>query len=367
MSNSNFFIHFGCWNNGGCPKDNGLTKVLDNIHSLTLKPEFLSICGDNYYPTVEEIEVVGKTKKKKKKYFNIDNLISGFGCLPNDIPIYMTYGNHDYETNLYINNSTVENDCTITRNEINIVDNEFHNIKLKLFQSVPFLTNTLLLFIDTTIFDEEDAEEYLKCFKEINEQYTSIDFIRQEQIKFIETFVTSVQTNMSINNIIIVGHHPLAQFKYKNEQMNYFILSSEFNNLLFDKIYTPLSERHINYYYLCADLHQYQPGNIIINGNMHIKQYIVGTAGAKKDKLMRDQLLEGPQIISNIEYFMDESDKLTSSDENGYLICANNGTNLEFEFVKVTSTGGKRKTKKRKRRNNKTKKIKTKHKKYSRH
>ena len=344
--NNNYFIHFGCWNNGGCPKENDLTKVLNAINKLTTKPDFLTVCGDNYYPTVV------KTNKDKKKYLKNEDLQSGFQCLPNDIPIYMTYGNHDFETGLFINENDRENNCTLTKDEIFMVSNEFSNINLKLFQSISFNDNTLILLIDTTIYDEDSIDEYINCYSQVDAKYSSIDVIKNEQLKFIEMFANKVKTNNNVKNVIIVGHHPLAQFKMKKDSLMFYVLSNELNDLLYNTLF--LEERNLNYYYLCADLHQYQSGTVTIN-NMTIKQYIVGTAGAKKDSLNKDLLFTTPQSLDNLQYFMDETDRESSSNKNGYLKCQHNGVNMLFEFIEVNTVRGGRKTKRRIRRRKITK------------
>lgn len=363
MSNesSKYFIHFGCWNNGGCPNNNDLTKVLDKINSLEFKPQFLSICGDNYYPTVEIIKTEGK-KDIKKKYFKMDNLVSGFNCLPKDIEIFMTYGNHDFETNLFINDLEREDQCTLTKTEINIVNETFKNIHLKLFQSTELDQSTKILFLDTTLYDDSDIHENAQCYKIIDQKYESIDTAKNEQLQFIRDFVSSIDDK--VKNIIIVGHHPLTQYKIKKDKMTHITLNQVFNDILYNEIYVKLIEKEkekpINYYYLCADLHQYQSGNIIINGNMRLKQYIVGTAGAKKDKLIKESLFQTSQIDGNIQYDMDKDDVANSTDKNGFLNCFLEGENMKFEFTIVDNPpiGGKRKTKRRRdKKHRKTKKL----------
>jgi hypothetical protein len=360
MSNQNYFIHFGCWNNGGCPKDNDLTKVLNKINSLTDKPEFLSICGDNYYPTVEKIKGEGKQDLKKKR-LQMDNLLSGFNCLPKDIEIFMTYGNHDFETNLFINDTEREDQCTLTKSEISIVNETFQNIHLKLFQSTQIGNNTKILFLDTTLYDDSDIEESAQCYKIIDEKYVSIDIAKNDQLEFIRNFVNN-DIDENVKNIIIIGHHPLAQYKIKKEKMKFIIVNPVFNDILYNEIFTPLKNKDINYFYLCADLHQYQSGNIVINGDMRLKQYIVGTAGAKKDEVNKDMYFKEPQSESNIQYFMDESDIETSTDKSGYLNCILDGDIMRFEFKSVdndlnTSIGGKRRTRRLRQRGRKMRKT----------
>lgn len=351
---ADYFIHFGCWNKGICPGNNDLTRVLERIRSLTEKPQFLSICGDNYYP------LKLKDKESKKKFLLMDELLSGFRCLPSDIPIYMTYGNHDFETNLYIND-VLEQSCTLTKTEIDIVNNEFQNIHLRLFQSTLFGTNTKLLFLDTTIYDDEDIAEYEQCYKEVNIKYNSSNDVKQDQLEFIRSFVDSLDS--SITNLIIVGHHPIAQYKYKKEQIFFLTLNIDFNDLLFTTIYSPLKEKgiNLNYFYLCADLHHYQTGNIVINDEMRIKQYIVGTGGAEKDEIHKELIPREPSTLANLQYSMNDEDLAKSDTKNGFLKCSSNGPELVFEFVEVGpigAVGGKRKTKRRRKVNKKTRKNK---------
>lgn len=58
------FIHFGCWNQGGCSIDgtNPLSRVMkklrDYVKSKRNHAQFITIAGDNYYPLRE-----GKKKK----------------------------------------------------------------------------------------------------------------------------------------------------------------------------------------------------------------------------------------------------------------------------------------------------------------
>jgi hypothetical protein len=347
---SHYFIHFGCWNKGRCPENNDLTRVLSKINSLTEKPQFLSICGDNYYPF----------KEAKKKYLILEELLSGFKCLPSDIPIYMTYGNHDFETNLYIND-VLEQSCTLTKTEIDIVNQEFQNIHLRLFQSTFFGANTKLLFLDTTIYNDNDIAEYEQCYKEVDGKYNSSNDVKQDQLEFIRSFVDSIDS--SITNLIIIGHHPIANYKYKKEKMFFLTLNSDFNDILFNIIYSPLKEKgiNLNYFYLCADLHQYQPGNIVINDEMRIKQYIVGTGGAEKDQIIKALIPREPSTLGNLQYSMNDEDLAKSDMKNGFLKCTANGPELVFEFVEVTldvGVGGKRKTKKRRKVNKKTRKNK---------
>lgn len=150
---------------------------------------------------------------------------------------------------------------------------------------------------------------------------------------------------------------------------------------------------NINYYYLCADLHQYQIGNIVISPRdttsidekMIIKQYTVGTGGADQDpfpfkkphdirEIKRSNILFTSNGINyDVEYLMTPEELELSGSMYGFLQCSSgeDDTKLSFKFIDVdgdryvennpregllllsNKTGGKR---------NKTKKI---HKKYN--
>jgi hypothetical protein len=196
----------------------------------------------------------------------------------------------------------------------------------------------------------DEIGDYIACYSIAVGSNVTIEDIKNAQLEFIRNFVSLIQNNPNITNIIIVGHHPLAQYKMKKDKLRFMILNPELNEMIYRNIFKELNP-NIRYYYLCADLHQYQSGNIIINGDMSIKQYIVGTAGAQKDDINIDLLvgMEQPQIRENIQYLMDSRDMETITNDNGYLICNTNDSMLEFEFVRVSSIGGRRRKSRRKR------------------
>ena len=361
-----YFIHFGCWNNENCYKNNALSKVVNKISKLADKSnlKFLSVCGDNYYPPKEKTKDGGK----KKSYIKA-NLISGFQCLRNSvskkIPIYMTYGNHDFEMDSNFEN--IDDNCTITNDQIKF--SKLYNIKLELWQQADFNTNTKLIFIDTSIYDNNKICEYIKCYKSVKDIHKSIDIIRNQQNDFIRNVVKNIKQNLNINNIIIAGHHPLAYLKIKDKskdkikdkskykskdttkdttkELKFEILNTELNNLLFNDIYLQLKHiSNMNYYYLCADLHQYQSGNIEITNSinddsMNIKQYIVGTGGAKLDPYYSTLITDNEEYKKqNIKYKMNKDDIINSCSEYGFLKCIENiDNNIIFEFIKTDTIG----------------------------
>ena len=128
--------------------------------------------------------------------------------------------------------------------------------------------------------------------------------------------------------------------------------------------------REFNYYYLCADLHQYQVGTVGLTNKtddkiFNIKQFIVGTGGASIDPYDPDEIgayialgntgYETEDFHAN--YDMTPDNLRESTAQNGFLICSQMGRDLNFQFLPTPPSGGKRKTKKN-RKNRKTKKLK---------
>ena len=142
---------------------------------------------------------------------------------------------------------------------------------------------------------------------------------------------------------------------------------------------------NVKYYYICADLHNYQIGTVTIEStiggeNMTINQYIVGTGGTDLDT---DPLLDVAPFpvvpfvsgTNRVHYSMtDEEKHICKGVKYGFLECICNNDKLSFIFNQVDGnplierafmggtivTSKKKRTKKKKKR---TKKKRTKKKK----
>lgn len=314
-------------------------------------------------------------------------MLSGFMSLPKDIPIHVIMGNHDYEKKLQeklsddtINN--INNDCKILENQYNLKTNtEYDNIEILFNKYIDFTHNTKILMIDTTIYDDsltEDVDCYLKHpqfsskFDDAIALQTKIETVRNEQSNFVknqlftysdeEIYESKLKTG---DNLIIIGHHPISCFKYKNKKIKLITGGNKFIDLLYNNIHKKLKNKsiNVNYYYLCADLHQYQIGNIAIESSiddpedrMFIKQYIVGTGGAHLDPYYPDEIKKKPldNILIplpdgnlNLYYFMNKEGINLSESTNGILECklnqnkpssvAPSNDNLIFEFIKFNN------------------------------
>ena len=357
--NMNNFIHFGCWNNlnKGClvKVTNLLKDRLKDIDKQ--KIDFLTIAGDNYYP---KKEVDGK----KKKIIIPGLLEKGFGYLPTEIPIYMVLGNHDLETNTGGNNFVIEekvfeppveekkNDCSIIKYE-QISKNINGNIEYNLFKEFMLENGTLIIMIDTSMYSV-DADKYLPCYKyflqSILSEYT-VEKLREYQQGLI---INTIKKYKDVNNLILIGHHPIIGLKNKSGEDTRINDIIEFDNVL-KEIYSILMD-NVNYYYLCADVHLYQEGNIVIKiddtQTMNINQYIVGTGGTDLDNC---------PIKSPSEIKIDDDDRLITytitrcEKKCGFLECITTDSGLEMLFSGVQLKGGKRISKRKTRKNKKSK------------
>lgn len=373
------FLHFGCWNKGRSyfrtgetDQASNLTNVMRKLNEVSdsIKPEFIVVAGDNYYP--DKINIKDDNDNTKKiKILDEDNLKSGFDSLPKTVEVDVIMGNHDYETNLYTNleQNNIETECKILKIEYEFEKKKTNNIDVVIHKSRKFNDDTLILMIDTTIYDDNYVQDIVNCykvhpeFKHLNTNTDlTIDYVRNYQSDFIKNNIRQHISNLK--NLIIIGHHPITGFKLiKNRSSLIDSPGLPFIKMLYDDIFEISKENNINYYYLCADLHRYQVGNISIypdgeqssSNKMLIKQYIVGTGGADLDQnpfteydlkldekksslqfpLKPDNQVNDDNKIYNIEYLMTNEELNIPGTRYGFLQCDNDGTNLIFKFIDV--------------------------------
>lgn len=357
------FIHFGCWNNLNKVANDGLKNVsvaLNNTigNNSNNEYDFLSICGDNYYPNKQK----DKTTGVKTKSINTKLLTDGFDLLPTSIKIIMTLGNHDLET---IDDN---NKCQILKDEMEKVKtlNNIEYVFCKCFIN----NNSLFIMIDSSLYldDAGEVNEYIPCYNEFlgtgATGAANADALKNQQYNIISSYLENNKTEIeSIKNVFVFGHHPIVQLKNKKNKDN--VNSSLVNimdELFVDNIIDPINKivNNISYYYLCADLHYYQYGNLTYKDKYTITQYIVGTGGAELDDPMTTHNGSFTYDNGNIKYNIIGNERT-----HGFLKCLIENNNVQFDFVPVeggtgqataaTTIGGKRKRKRRR-----TKKIKRK-------
>ena len=341
MTENKYFIQFGCWNQGLCDIDAGINPVsrvmrkLREVLNEEKKPEFICVAGDNYYP--EKIS-------KKQHIIKPDNLISGFNCLPPDIEIDMIMGNHDLATNYdedhkthYINNDTdIEpiNSCFILEQEKTQSSNK--NINLVLHKS-RLINKTLILMIDTTMYDDSDVNDILSCYSTLLNTRPNIQTVEELRDIQLEFVLQAIRENIdNFENVVIIGHHPIVGMKFKKDDQKNKIFQPlpVFIDLL-RQIYLELIESSVKYYYLCADTHLYQQGSVKIvvdsEKNMNIEQYIVGTGGTDLDNNIMDNAFDNNKIDPRLRvtYKINESKEIY-----GFLKCTI-GDEVTYEFIEA--------------------------------
>lgn len=389
------FFQFGCWNQLKEKKSicdnrnptNPLSRVMKTLAEKTIEtaPDFIIISGDNYYSEKPEAVV-------KKKIIHQDQLISGLQCLPKDIEINMILGNHDLETqtkkgNLFISaadnvsaadagEKKEDGNCFILQSEL---ANLLPNIKYDFFISkYDEISQTLILMLDTSMYDTDDNMSMLPCYQYIinGRKYSIAELIEEQRKRVIEEI-----NKYKFNKLIISGHHPIYSYKlkYTSEKKKYEVVEGFplFIELLIE-INRIINNPGMNYYYLCADLHLYQQGKVILDdGKMVINQYVTGTGGTELDPNPFDPKYadakgrmhnEGGLVaMMDKEKYIMTADDIRESNEKydyGFLqveIIGGGGEEPRFNFIKAqeAQASGGRKTNKKRKTNNKKKKRKT--------
>ena len=362
---NNKFIHFGCWNKGFCQtKDNlSLNPISRVMHKLqNHQPvDFIAIAGDNFYPEKKQI-----LNKGKIKIIHPTDMSSGFECLPHNVPIYMILGNHDLETNTYTQSIFIENEqtpeeigsCFMLKEEVKLSEKHDLPIEFVLNKSIVF-ERTLILMLDTSMYDCEKDDEtingFLPCYQTLlhNPNLTKAELYQLQQDFVLNALIQNQNENQHIKNLVIIGHHPITGYKFKKNKVNLIEPFPSFVQLL-SFIHSNNSNKETVYYYLCADLHLYQIGNVVITNNnnndnnvtdeMLIHQYIVGTGGADLDEHpyfdnYDDKNYPTLQNSENysVQYTMNTDQVEHSLSAYGFLECIESEKNglLQFQFYNV--------------------------------
>lgn len=316
------FIHFGCWNNGQCSLEgtNGISLTMRKLNSYIQEKtiDFITVAGDNYYPPKGELG----------KKFIIEDFYSGFNCLPKTIKKYLIFGNHDIE-DVVIDDSELPVKCKILDEQIKIAE---ENNTVEIFNDVLFkvINNTLIIMLDTNLYDRKIINTPINetCYSKLfNGLINKSGLTLGDLIGYQNCFVKDVlQSNSKVNNIILIGHHPIYSIKNKKGTKNVFKLSKfidflkNISSLLIGK----------NIYYLCADTHIYQEGLIKILPDLEIKQYVVGTGGAEQDEIytLDNTIIENGLLVY---------EKLNEKREWGFLTVDIGETDLSFEFISANT------------------------------
>ena len=337
------FINFGCWNK--IDNNPGLFNVVKSIKKEK-NIDFFIINGDNYYQkkhkskkeksdkdkskkekpdkdksTKDKSTKDKSTKEKSTKEIVKEDLENGFNLLnlvTKELDkdkklylkkLYLLLGNHDIEL---INENC---DTTILQKDFVTNNKNYHfPNNLTMFKEIG---KTLIIMIDTNIYDNEDPT----CYKNIFDDEQLIQIVENKDIPIeeknhvLKKYQYSLiheffNTGKKYKNIIVCGHHPIYGIKIKNNSIKEQLLHSDIYNIFFE-----IKEHAEIFYYLCSDIHNYQEGIVTIknktmeiNNTMEINQYIVGTGGADLDIINNSVLGEYDYETDNFElkYKMNE-------------------------------------------------------------
>jgi hypothetical protein len=328
--NKNKIIVFGCWGDSNNTDNNNKPwfKTVFNEIKKEENVDFFIVNGDNYYQKknkdkeeeednskesilvsiLDKPTTTSKSKKKKStdKEVEEENLKTGFKDFftlldENDETqkpkeLFLLMGNHDLES--------INGECKTTILEIEQVNNYNGKERIHLPTNLTMfkeINETLFIMIDTNIYTD-DIKKHVNCYDIIidnnNNNKKPIynnDDTNEEKIKSLinhqSNLIVDKLKGKNYKNIIVCGHHPLFGIKNQKTKIKngkpkkkggIETLSKDFYDLFLDVI----NEKADNYYYLCADIHNYQKGEVTISkGKKEIKinQYIAGTSGASQD------------------------------------------------------------------------------------
>jgi len=329
------FITFGCWNKDKCEKTgepkNGVSATMnlldDYVKDNKSRLQFIAVSGDNYYPEKKE-----GSDGKKAKFWKGSDFRSGFDCLPTGVDIRLLMGNHDLESTEMVDTEDEgkkTEPCHIIKSEMKYSPKFDLHTDFRIFGE-----NTIVLFIDTSMYSGMSEGE-LDCYNTfMGARHSTVQEAQMEQqTRIIEVIKSQVKNNAAITNIIIIGHHPIFGVKKTMEQTEKMEDSGiEFFLSVKDAIEDP----KYSFYYLCADIHNYQHSKITLTKEgkeMEIEQHIVGTGGTDSDTLENegadeiviDSFAEGVPIK--------EVRLLERIVRYGFLVCKSEGGVLSMRFV----------------------------------
>ena len=296
------FIFFGCWNNENCEKEFIYRDiVLDYIHRNEAAVKQLYIAGDNWYTNAAKINA------KNFKVYLTDILTRGYDKLYSmKKEIYIAVGNHDEDKDATMTNPRLQKDCNINTQKYYLKQIKERRddgrpprgaIKEPTLEGLNFLaskgrlTDNYLCKNGVYIYVDDIGVRYNKGniviiintnkFDNYEEGLAYLERIRL----FINDVVASSTTGSGSEQIFVMGHIPLFNFKKdkikiqdinKKEPVYRIIILGLFNMLVENRII-----------YICADTHNFSIMRIKCNNDdaRVLIQITAGSGGADPDLL----------------------------------------------------------------------------------
>jgi hypothetical protein len=370
------FITFGCWNKGFCNssnvqhvKSNDFSRVVNTLNqyidAVPLKPVFMCVLGDNYYP-----EILVDTTGKKKKIYSYRELESGFKCLKKllrtEVPVDILIGNHDTEgtSKMEIEEPEFKSEerhpaatsCKITESQLKLVqalNTPSNPIQLVLY-NFRTIGNTIIIMVDSNPYIEEKLN--CECYMPILDSMTTgaertasevdVPYLKQLQLQWLSSvYEHFIAQKRHFDNVVIMAHHPICCFKMKNEKNRFDTCPSDEYLIFCQSIYLTLRDitGASHFYYNSADLHTYQSGTITLTSetsleSIRVHQYIVGTGGTTLEPEVSTLKTQSIQLGSiQLSYTL-----MDVIHDNGFLVwtvgTVGSRSDIKVQFVKAVDT-----------------------------
>ena len=190
------------------------------------------------------------------------------------------------------------------------------------------------IFIDTNLLENNHS-----CLKKLYNK-DKLNDMQNDMIKWLNN---SISSSGNIKNIVIVGHTPIitCKNKSKSKSKSKILFINMIDKLM--RILIRQEHKNKNFYYICADTHNYQEIELRHDPeNFMIKIIIAGTGGAHPDcmdeKIFSDCKMQCKNDIkiNNIIY---KCIPLKYDNSYGYIVgIINKDDTLQFKYVQVKKT-----------------------------
>ena len=295
------FITFGCWNKGDPDNENlplhYLYPALRN--SITqMKPKFIMVTGDNYYPFDIEGEDSSYERIEYEKHINdtnifgggklarTDHLIKSFNFLTNigdeyKVPILMCTGNHENhkeKPHEFISESKPSTPPGSPERSQDGIDHEYLSMLNSLEEKEKYLLEA----------NNPSNKYFVMGIGDVNYQVDE-----SLKIKIIDTEENVISEDPILDDDIsfIFGHKPLFSLHYKLPKQKGGKMKAGKNWAINDNVnsyFKLMANKYPNKscVYICADTHNYQDSVITYTSGFTLRQIIVGSGGTFKMDLL---------------------------------------------------------------------------------
>uniref|UniRef100_A0A6C0LSD9 Calcineurin-like phosphoesterase domain-containing protein n=1 Tax=viral metagenome TaxID=1070528 RepID=A0A6C0LSD9_9ZZZZ len=275
-SESLSFFHFGCWGQDGCENKKPLKSIINKIKNDS-SINFGIITGDNVYEHIQN----------NIKNYDKSILDNGIECLKQLIvPIFVAVGNHDIKNCNTLLDEIDKTAVILSQGRLSIdleksnwiLPHNYYNVYLHLKGY-----DVNLIFIDTNLFMDSHED----CYFILENQTENRNIKLKKMLKWLDYILSKNTAKI----VILIGHHYLFGYVCNPEIDNDDYLDKlPYVDSILDILNTHVRLKNVQgeYYYLCADIHNFQCityTGIGIFCGLKINQIIGGVGGGTPDHL----------------------------------------------------------------------------------